>query len=63
MTLTHKLHITFRAPKVWTPDLKKAILYSEILDKYMSITVTESALMLIDEAFGLDSYILQVCIV
>ncbi|XP_067939011.1 large ribosomal subunit protein bL28m-like [Watersipora subatra] len=48
-----------RAPKMWMPRLRKAVLYSEILDKHMSITVTESALLLIEDAYGLDNYILQ----
>jgi len=48
-----------RAPKVWTPRLRKAVLYSEILDLHMSITCTVRARLLIDEAHGLDTYILK----
>jgi len=49
-----------RAPKIWVPHFREAILYSEILDKHLKITVTDRAWQLIDDAFGLDSYILQV---
>ncbi|GAB6021542.1 39S ribosomal protein L28, mitochondrial [Chamberlinius hualienensis] len=48
-----------RRPHVWVPTLKKMVFYSEILDKYMSIIVTERAVRLIDEAYGLDYYILK----
>ncbi|KHJ97886.1 ribophorin II [Oesophagostomum dentatum] len=46
-------------PKLYFPALKKVVLYSEILDKHMQITVTERALRLIDSHFGLDYYILR----
>ncbi|CAD6192248.1 unnamed protein product [Caenorhabditis auriculariae] len=46
-------------PKLYFPNLKEVVLYSEILDKYMQITVTERALRLIDSHFGLDYYILE----
>lgn len=46
-------------PHLWFPALKKVILYSEILDKHMKITVTEGALRQIDDAFGLDYYLLK----
>uniref|UniRef100_A0A7E4W5I5 Large ribosomal subunit protein bL28m n=1 Tax=Panagrellus redivivus TaxID=6233 RepID=A0A7E4W5I5_PANRE len=46
-------------PHLWTPKLKTAILYSEILDKHMQLLVTERALRLIDAAFGLDYYLLN----
>jgi large subunit ribosomal protein L28 len=35
------------------------IVYSEILDKYFKIVVTQRALRLIDEAHGLDFYLLK----
>lgn len=47
-------------PKFWVPELKKTVVYSEILDKYLSITVTQRALSLIDQHYGLDSYLLKV---
>ncbi|GMT04622.1 hypothetical protein PENTCL1PPCAC_26796, partial [Pristionchus entomophagus] len=46
-------------PHLWFPNLKKTVLYSEILDKYMNLTVTERALRLIDAHYGLDYYILE----
>ncbi|BFZ15264.1 hypothetical protein BsWGS_18303 [Bradybaena similaris] len=46
-------------PRIWRPWLKKRVLYSEILDKWMSINTTNRALYLIDENFGLDFYILK----
>ncbi|KAL3878398.1 hypothetical protein ACJMK2_030754, partial [Sinanodonta woodiana] len=48
-----------RVPHLWLPRLRRSILYSEILDRYMSIMVTRRALDLIDEAYGLDHYILK----
>ncbi|XP_014672130.1 PREDICTED: 39S ribosomal protein L28, mitochondrial-like [Priapulus caudatus] len=48
-----------RVPHYWIPSLKKKILYSEILDRYMVITVTSRTLDLIDEAYGFDHYILK----
>jgi large subunit ribosomal protein L28 len=46
-------------PKLWFPKLKTVILYSEILDRHMRVTVTERALRLIDSSYGLDSYLLD----
>jgi len=46
-------------PKVLVPELTKRVLYSEILDRWMAIPTTARARYLIDEAFGLDNYILQ----
>jgi large subunit ribosomal protein L28 len=45
-------------PRYWSPQLKKSIVYSEILDKYFSVVVTERALRLIDQHHGLDAYLL-----
>lgn len=44
---------------MWFPDIMDRILYSEVLDKYFKFTVTLRALKLIDEAFGLDYYLLR----
>ncbi|VDD90007.1 unnamed protein product [Enterobius vermicularis] len=46
-------------PHFWFPDLKYAILYSEVLDRYMKIIVTERACRQIDACFGLDFYLLE----
>lgn len=47
-------------PRFWVPNFYKTVVYSEILDKYLSIVVTERALELIDQHSGLDSYLLNV---
>ncbi|ETN75720.1 ribophorin II [Necator americanus] len=46
-------------PRLYFPALKNSVLYSEILDKHMTITVTERTMRLIDQHFGLDYYILR----
>ncbi|KHN73389.1 39S ribosomal protein L28, mitochondrial [Toxocara canis] len=46
-------------PHLWFPSLKQAVFYSEILDRYMKITVTERACRLIDKHFGIDFYLLE----
>ncbi|XP_077550385.1 mitochondrial ribosomal protein L28 [Haemaphysalis longicornis] len=48
-----------RYVKYFYPSLKRVILYSEILDKYMRVTVTERTLILINEHCGFDLYILK----
>lgn len=45
--------------KYFTPQLKRFVVYSEILDKYMRVTVTERTLILINEHCGFDLYILK----
>ena len=49
-----------RRPKVLVPELTQRVVYSEILNRWMSVYMTARAQYLIDEAFGLDNYILQV---
>lgn len=46
-------------PHLWFPKLKETIVYSEILDIHMRVIVTERALRLIDNSFGLDYYLLD----
>uniref|UniRef100_A0A8C9UU76 Large ribosomal subunit protein bL28m n=1 Tax=Spermophilus dauricus TaxID=99837 RepID=A0A8C9UU76_SPEDA len=48
-----------RVKKVWKPQLFQRELYSEILDKKFSVTVTMRTLDLIDKAYGFDFYILK----
>lgn len=48
-----------RVPYFWTPTLKKTVVYSEVLDKYISTTVTERAIELINKNYGLDYYLLN----
>ena len=43
----------------WVPKLHFGVVYSEILDKHLEIVMTERAQRLIDEAFGLDNYLLK----
>ncbi|GFS82965.1 39S ribosomal protein L28, mitochondrial [Nephila pilipes] len=47
-----------RFPNYWVPKLKKSVIYSEILNTYMELTVTERTLRLIDQFYGFDHYIL-----
>ena len=49
-----------RVPHFWFPSLQKSVVYSEILDKHMEITVTPRTLRLIDQHYGFDNYILEV---
>ncbi|XP_064477202.1 large ribosomal subunit protein bL28m-like [Ornithodoros turicata] len=48
-----------RYAKYFTPSLKRIVVYSEILDKYMMVTATERTILLINKHFGFDNYILQ----
>lgn len=45
-------------PRLWLPTLLNRTFYSEVLDTWMGIVVTERTLDLIDEHFGFDHYIL-----
>ncbi|KAK0390310.1 hypothetical protein QR680_019296 [Steinernema hermaphroditum] len=46
-------------PRFFFPYVKDVVLYSEVLDKYFKMTVTERACRKIDECFGLDLYLLK----
>ncbi|CAG2102223.1 unnamed protein product [Medioppia subpectinata] len=46
-------------PKYWFPNLKRAVFYSEILDKYFRTICTRRTLELVDKHYGFDSYILR----
>ncbi|XP_019625252.1 PREDICTED: LOW QUALITY PROTEIN: 39S ribosomal protein L28, mitochondrial-like [Branchiostoma belcheri] len=48
-----------RVKHMWRPQLIERQLYSEILDKTITTTVTARTLNLIDEAYGFDYYILK----
>ncbi|XP_050421525.1 39S ribosomal protein L28, mitochondrial [Adelges cooleyi] len=48
-----------RVPYFWIPSLKKTVVYSEVLDTYMSATVTEHAIDLINKNYGFDNYLLK----
>jgi len=47
----------------WMPVLRRSVVYSEILDKYLAVIVTRRTLDLIDEAYGFDNYILKTPVV
>lgn len=49
-----------RVPRFWIPVLTKTVIYSEVLDKYMRTSVTDRAMSLIHENYGLDHYLLKV---
>lgn len=51
--------LSTRVKTVWKPQLFIRDLYSEILDKTFSTTVTMRTLDLIDESYGFDFYILK----
>lgn len=46
-------------PHLWFPNVIQAVFYSEVLDKILKINVTNRARRLIDEAYGLDFYLLK----
>ncbi|RWS17969.1 39S ribosomal protein L28-like protein [Dinothrombium tinctorium] len=46
-------------PLTWFPSLQRAVVYSEIFDKHLSVVVTRRTLQLIDDAHGFDNYILR----
>lgn len=49
-----------RVPRFWVPDLQKTVLYSEVLNTYMRVTVTDRTMDLIHEHYGFDHYLLKV---
>lgn len=49
-----------RVPHFWVPHLKRTVIYSEVLDKYISVVVTNRALNLIHSNYGFDHYLLKV---
>lgn len=48
-----------RVPHFWFPTLHRSVIYSEILNKHMSVVLTQRALNLIHKNYGLDHYILK----
>jgi large subunit ribosomal protein L28 len=49
-----------RVPHFWMPHLKRSVVYSEVLDKYISVIVTERTISLINSNYGFDHYLLKV---
>lgn len=48
-----------RVPHYWFPTLFRSVIYSEVLNKHMSVVVTKRALDLIHTNYGLDHYLLK----
>ena len=49
-----------RIPKFWVPKLHRSVVYSQVLNSYMRVTLTNRTLMLIHENYGFDHYLLKV---
>lgn len=49
-----------RVTHFWIPNLKRSVVYSEVLDKYISVVVTDRTLKLINANYGFDHYLLKV---
>lgn len=52
-------HNKRRVPKYWVPVLHKSVVHSVILNKFMSLQVTNRTIELIHEHHGFDNYILE----
>lgn len=48
-----------RVPHFWVPTLRRTVIYSEILDKYISVVVTDRTINLINSNYGFDHYLLK----
>lgn len=48
-----------RIPRYWVPVLRREVVHSAILNKYMSLQVTERTIELIHKHKGFDNYILE----
>ncbi|KAJ8912258.1 hypothetical protein NQ315_008849 [Exocentrus adspersus] len=48
-----------RVPRFWLPILKRTVVYSEVLNKYMSVIVTNRTIDLINSNYGFDHYLLK----
>ncbi|XP_015608532.1 39S ribosomal protein L28, mitochondrial [Cephus cinctus] len=48
-----------RVPRFWVPRLKISVVYSEILNEYMRVTLTNRTLQLIHDNYGFDHYLLK----
>lgn len=56
---TKKHKYARRYPRFWFPQLKKSVVYSEVLDKYISTIITNRTIDLINEHYGFDHYLLK----
>lgn len=52
-----------RVPHFWVPNLKTSVVHSKILDKHMSVVITNRTIDLIHEHYGFDKYLLEVNII
>lgn len=48
-----------RVPHFWVPKLKRSAVYSEVLNKHISVIITDRAVQLIHENYGFDHYLLK----
>lgn len=49
-----------RVPHFWIPVLRRSIVYSEVLNKFFSVIVTDRTIKLINANYGFDHYLLKV---
>lgn len=49
-----------RVPHFWFPTLQRSVVYSEVLDKHISVIVTDRTIQLINDNYGFDHYLLKV---
>lgn len=50
---------TRRVPHYWVPVLRRTVVHSRVLDRYMSMVVTDRTMTLIHESHGFDHYLLK----
>jgi hypothetical protein len=55
----HQPNYTPAKETYWFPKLHLGVVYSEILNKHIEVVMTERGERLIDESYGLDSYLLK----
>lgn len=49
-----------RVPHMWIPSLRRSVVYSTVLNQYMSVIVTDRTIDLIHDNLGFDHYLLKV---
>ncbi|XP_065159251.1 large ribosomal subunit protein bL28m [Atheta coriaria] len=55
----HRSRNSRRVPHFWVPQLHRSVVYSEVLNKHMSVIMTDRALQLINANYGFDHYLLK----
>lgn len=48
-----------RVPHYWVPVLRRTVVHSRILDRYMAMVVTDRTMRLVHESHGFDHYLLK----